>query len=415
MSIGKKYTSRRAFIQTVGRAGIATLLINLEKTAKAAETFSQAKIQQDLVPTRPFGKSAIPVSILSLGGMFDISSNQLLLKQALKWGVTYWDTADCYGWGRSEKGIGKYFRMNPHDRKKVFLVTKSDDRDPEGLTRLLERSLERMQSSYIDLYLVHGIDSIDELNKNTRTWAEKAKAEGKIRLFGFSTHSNMEACMIEAAKLGWIDGIMMTYNFRLMHTRNMQTAVERCAEAGIGLTAMKTQGGGSVKTNSESEMKLAGRFLRKGFTNGQAKLKAVWENPRIASICSQMPNLTLLMSNTSAALDKTKLSVKDLKLFRQYARETAADYCMGCSRICESLFSEKIPIQDVMRYLMYCRSYGERERSVAFYNRIPSAVRRRMLTIDYTVAEEKCPQKMAIGRLVHEAFEEFNVSSSLMV
>ena len=225
-------------------------------------------------------KTGANVSILSLGGMFNIASNQMLMKQAMKWGVTYWDTADCYQRG-SENGIGKYFKKYPEDRNRVFLVTKSDARTPKGMTKLLDRSLEKMKTNYIDLYFVHGIDSIDELDESTKTWAEKAKATGKIRFFGFSTHSNMEECLQEAAGLGWIDGIMMTYNYRLMHKDRMKRAVDACVEAGIGLTAMKTQGGGQVKTNTETELKLAGRFMQKGFTDAQAKLMAVWQNPNI--------------------------------------------------------------------------------------------------------------------------------------
>ena len=70
---------------------------------------------------------------------------------------------------------------------------------------------------------------------------------------------------------------------------------------------MKTQGGWSLKSASETEHKLVDRFLKKGFTDAQAKLKAVWEHPNIASICTEMPNMTLLMSNVAAAMDKTKL------------------------------------------------------------------------------------------------------------
>jgi aryl-alcohol dehydrogenase-like predicted oxidoreductase len=117
--------------------------------------------------------------------MFDIPSNQLLLRQAVKWGVTYWDTADCYEGGRSERGVGKFFGKYPETRKKIFLVTKSDARDPGGMTRLLNRSLERMKTDYVDLYFVHGISSIDELDDDTRAWAKKAKAEVKIKFFGF--------------------------------------------------------------------------------------------------------------------------------------------------------------------------------------------------------------------------------------
>ena len=57
--------------------------------------------------------------------MFDTGANQLLLKQAVKWGVTYWDTADCYSWGKSEKGIGKYFSRYPEDRQKALATISS--------------------------------------------------------------------------------------------------------------------------------------------------------------------------------------------------------------------------------------------------------------------------------------------------
>jgi hypothetical protein len=329
------------------------------------------------------------------------------MKQALRWGVTYWDTADCYQRG-SEKGIGKYFKKYPQDRRRVFLVSKSDARDPDGMTDLLDRSLKRMKTDYIDLYFVHAVSGIDELDDSTRTWAQKAKAAGKIRFFGFSTHRNMEECMLEAAKLGWIDGIMMTYNFRLMHTKGMKRAVSACLKAGIGLTAMKTQGGGSVRTDSDTEIEMAGRFLEKGFTDAQAKLMAVWQNPDIASICSQMPNMTILMSNVAAALNRTDLSARDTELLQRYARETHSDYCAGCTGICESTVGKGVPIGDVMRYLMYCRDYGDRDYAIAQFNTIPDKIRLRMADLDYSRAEKRCPQKMAIGRLMREAVEEFS-------
>jgi hypothetical protein len=177
-----------------------------------------AKMSSELtgVPTRPFGKTGVRVSTLSLGGMFDIPSNQLLLRQALKLGVTYWDTADCYEGGRSEGGIGTFFSKYPETREKIFLVTKSDARDPGGMSRLLDRSLKRMNTDYIDLYFIHGIRGINELNTETKSWAHKSKSKGKIRFFGFSTHSNVEECLLKAAKLGWIDGIMMSYNYPIM-------------------------------------------------------------------------------------------------------------------------------------------------------------------------------------------------------
>jgi len=398
MSKKKNGFSRRDFLKTAGAATAGSFLNARETLAKISGTSGS---ELTVVPTRPFGKTGVQVSVLSLGGMFDIPSNQLVLRQALKWGVTYWDTADCYEGGRSERGIGSFFSKYPEARNKVFLVSKSDSRDPQGMTRLLDRSLERMKTDYIDLYFVHGISSINELNNGTRAWAQKAKAEGKIKFFGFSSHSNMEECLLEAAKLGWIDGIMMTYNYRLMHKTEMKEAVAACKEAGIGLTAMKTQGGWSF--GSSSAAKLVDTFIERGFTDAQAKLKAVWTNPHIASICSQMPNITILMSNVAAAMDKTNLSAGDLRLLDQYAKETAANYCAGCSNICEKALGGAVPVATVMRYLMYYESYGDRYRARSLYGQLTPEVRARIGSLDYSLAERRCPQGMSIGRLMKRA------------
>ena len=394
--------SRRKFLKTAGIAGVGSVVAPLNGLVNASG-------KNETVPTRPFGKTGEQVSILSLGGIFDTGSNQLMLRQAVNWGVTYWDTAHSYGGGGSEKGIGKYFAKFPQDRKKIFLVTKSGAWSIKGMTRDLNKSLERMHTDYIDLFFVHGISSISEMDEDNKAWAEEAKAAGKIRFFGFSTHSNMEECLLEGARLDWIDGIMMTYNYRLMHSADMQRAVDACVNAGIGLTAMKTQGGGQVKTHSKTELKLAGRFLEKGFTDAQAKLKAVWENPNIASICSQMPNMTILMSNVAAALDKTQLSARDTSLLQRYAKETRSAYCTGCTAICESSVEGEPPIGDVMRYLMYCNSYDDYKLAADSFRKIPEEIRRHLTHLDYSAAENKCPQGLPIARLMQEAARKFKI------
>jgi len=169
---------------------------------------------------------------------------------------------------------------------------------------------------------------------------------------------------------------------------------------------MKTQGGGQVRTHTETELTQAGRFIQKGFTDGQAKMKAVWENPRIASICSQMPNLSYLSENVAAAVNKTRLSSDDIRLMRKYASETSSGYCAGCTRICEAALPEPVPVGDVMRYLMYSRSYGDPARAQAEFGQIDARVRQRLAAVDYTEAEKQCPQGLRIGQLVAEAFKE---------
>ena len=411
MSEKKQNLTRRGFIKTAGAVGAGTLLVpgaafaKEKKAVPAGPPPPPPPPRKSKVPTRTFGRSGIKVSQLSLGGIFDIPSSQLMLKQAIKWGVTYWDTADCYLGGDSEKGLGMFFEKYPDQRKNIFLVTKSDKHDPKGMTELLDRSLERMKTKYIDLYFLHGVSNFDEkINEETKKWVAKAKKDGKIKLFGFSTHTNMEDCMLAAAKAGWIDGIMMKYNYRTMNTDKMKKAVEACAKAGIGMTAMKTQADGPVKTESEAEVKLIGKFLEKGFTDKQANLMAIWENPSIAAICSQMPNMTVLSSNVSAALNRTKLTAADLDLLQQHAVETSSSYCAGCGNICEEC-TQGIPVCDVMRYMMYFNSYGDHDRAREHFAGLPDNVRGQLARADYTLAERKCPQNLPIAKLMKKASE----------
>lgn len=397
----KNKLSRRDFLKAAGAVSVGSILTGFDPLTEASEGSQK-------VPARPFGKTGINVPILAFGGSLDTSMSLLVLRQAFNWGVTYWDTANTYMGGKSETGIGKYFEKYPEDRKRIFLVTKSHAWTLNGLSRDLDLSLERMRTDYIDLFFIHSVRSINDLDDETKKWADKKKSQGKIRFFGFSTHSNMEACMLGASKLDWVDGIMMRYNFRLMHTDEMKRAVEACTKAGIGLTAMKTQGGGQVNTSSDTELKLAGRFLQKGFTDAQSKLKAVWDNPNISSICSEMPNMTILMSNVAAALDKTKLSTLDMELLRQYARESRSHYCAGCADICESSIQGNVPISDVMRCLMYARSYGNPQRAKIRFQKLPEITRRQITLTDYSLAEQRCPQKMAISKLMKEAVDELS-------
>ena len=404
--------SRREFIKTAGGVGLGSILLPLSSLRQAHGSSSTKLSQQMIVPRRIFGKTGVNVSILSLGGVLGVH-DQLIFRQAFKMGVTYWDTADSYGWGNNEKAIGKYFAKFPDDRKKVFLVTKTGTSDPKKLTEKLNDSLQRMSTSYIDLYFIHSVSDVtDELTHEVKVWAEKVKAKGKIRFFGFSSHKNMEANMLAAAKLGWIDGIMMSYNYRLMVKNEMRRAVDACVKAGIGLTAMKTQAAfsanfyASIGSETDDALKLTENFIKKGYTAEQANLKVVWENPNIASICSAMPNITILQANVAAALNKKNLSESDKKRLEQYAYQTASGYCTGCANICESAVDLDIPISDILRYSMYNHSYGDRDRALKLFNMLPKDVKGNILKANYSEAEKCCPQQIQIGKIMRKTYED---------
>jgi uncharacterized protein len=188
-----------------------------------------------------------------------------------------------------------------------------------------------------------------------------------------------------------------------MDAPKMKEAVAACVASGAGLVAMKTQGGGPVKTDSEAELQMAGRFLERGFTDKQAKLKAVWENPNISCICSQMPSLTILSTNVAAARDFTKMGRSDLDLLDRFAMETCSGYCAGCGHICQAAVGGAVPVNDVMRCLMYYRDYGDRDLAREVYAGLSEEARARLTEVDYAKAERDCPQGMAIARLMREA------------
>ena len=412
MARSKRSISRRNFLKTTGAISLGSLLSSFASHSDAHTKSETNEFHLKLVPTRPFGKTKVNVPILCLGSAFGMTSN-LFLKQAINMGVRLWDTASVYLGGSSEKAIGKYFAKFPADRKKVFLVTKTDGLIRKAWNKNLKKSLERMNTTYIDLFLIHNVELIEVLlpYKNSDLWAERAKSEGKIRFFGFSTHNNVERNLMKASKFGWIDGIMCSYNFRNMHSKKMKRAVDYCSKAGIGLIAMKTQASGyggytdKIAPNKK-EQAIFNQLAKKGLTFEQAKLKAVWDDERIASITSGITNMAILQANVAAAVNNKKLSLHDKKLLDQYAHQTASYYCMGCSSICESEINNEVPISDVMRFLMYARCYGELEIAKSHFKELPLKTRERMVYTNYQNAEQKCPQHMNIGRLMREATEE---------
>jgi len=277
----------------------------------------------------------------------------------------------------------------------------------EALEQRLQESLKRMNTQYIDLYYAwHALSDPANLTDEVRKWAESAKQRKLIRFLGFSTHANMANCLTAAAKLGWIDAATTQYNFRLMQNNQMQEALEACKNSGTGIIAMKTLSSGIGRLQgieTEEDQKLAGHFLEKGFTEGQAKIKAALQDTRVASACVGMGSVSLLSSNVAAVLDKTALSDTDMAVLQDYAWVTRSGYCAGCSWICDSAMGRPSHINDVMRYLMCYNSYGDKGRAKTLFAQLPDEIRKRLLATDYSPAELRCPQRIRIAERIVEA------------
>ena len=307
-------------------------------------------------------------------------------------------------------GIGKYLENNPDARKDLFIVTKVyGAKTIEDVEVHLQTSLRKMNTSYVDLYYImertkteHGLSDPSQLDDELKRWVNFTKRRKMIRFFGFSTHKNMPQCLNAAAKLGWIDALMTTYNYRVMQDPAMNDAVQACYDAGVGIIAMKTQARGQT-IETEEDKKLTDHFIKRGFTEGQAKIKVVLEDKRISSVCSRMADIATLTQNVAAVLDKTKLTRSDIKALKEYARATCSGYCAGCGQICDAMLPQTPYVSNIMRYLMYYDNYNQKDMARQLFSQIPENIRAKLLTTDYSAAEANCPQRMPIKKLVTEA------------
>jgi len=383
--------TRRQFLTTSAALGAGALLpgsLTAEEAAKAV------KVVKAAMPTKILGKTGERVTALGFGSALNVTPP--LLNIALAEGITFIDTAQGYGNGNSEKNIGAILAQNGR-RKDCFIVTKSGDHSAEGLTSSLENdSLPRLQTDYVDLYYLHNLGSPDRLDDEMKQTAERLKREKKIRFFGFSSHhDNMVPTLNKAAEVGFVDAIMFKYNFRDYDDAELNKAMDRCAEAGIGLVAMKTQGG------AVSFQDRVDPFTEKGFNKHQACLKAVWADDRIHCIVSAMKNLSQLKENAEAAR-RPSMGLLERQLLDEYAAETSHLYCRGCAHNCEGCVNAPLQIADTLRYRMYSENYGDRETARRLFSELPARARN-IAGVDFSAAEAACPYNVPIGALMRDA------------
>ena len=122
----KKNVSRRGFLKFAGAAGIGSV-IGTKVFAEPNDPNGQKEqsAQPLELPKRKLGKTGVQISSLAVGLAFDLIDNQIIMRKAVDWGATCWDTSHIYGNGNAELGIGKFFGGNPDVRKKIFLITKA--------------------------------------------------------------------------------------------------------------------------------------------------------------------------------------------------------------------------------------------------------------------------------------------------
>jgi uncharacterized protein len=409
--------SRRRFLKGVagvGASAVASAHLSVEQTlAAAAPTF----------PTITLGKTGQVVSRLGMGTSWDVTPGFLQLMLAS--GISYIDTAEAYERGKCEKTIGEVLARTGK-RKDVYIVTKTGsyraaqaaepdyagfrDRKVEGpeaarfFEQRLVQSLERLQTDYVDSYYMHGMTG-SQIGLLTEPAVKAAfaalKKSGKIRFCGVSCHDARLPEVVEAAAAcGWIDQIMIQYNYRTMTSDAVRRAVDAASKANLGIVAMKTQGGAGEFKGDPS--KLSPRFnelTAGGIKKEQAAIKAVFADERIQVVVSEMTNRDELRENTAAT--REPLTPKQSRALEEYRAKTAHLYCHGCGHLCETA-AKGVPVATVLRYLRYYEVYGKRQQARELYQALPPEARD-LAMADLAAAEAACPHGLAVNQLVQIA------------
>jgi predicted aldo/keto reductase-like oxidoreductase len=193
-----------------------------------------------------------------------------------------------------------------------------------------------------------------------------------------------------------------------MNDDDIKKGIDACHRAGIGLIAMKSQALffdnpyyplGPAK---DEDFKVTESFMAKGYTPHQAKLKAVWTDERIATCLSEIKNLTMLKDNVAAAVDSKQLSGRDMEMLNGLSQANRDFYCQGCM-MCESVMASESRIHDILRYMMYYNSYGERDEARRLFRALPASVKNGLVSKDYSPAENACPRNINIGKMMRKA------------
>lgn len=238
---------------------------------------------------RRLGRSDLIVSEIGFGawaiggdahgnsyGPTDDAESLAAVKRALDLGCNFFDTADVYGWGHSEELLGRALKGV---RKEVVIATKVGGDFYSGRVRMnfspdyirfaLERSLERLQTDYIDLYQLH--NPTLEMIKEGSVFEpmERLKEEGKIRFYGVSIFPPIEG--VEAIRRKLPDAIQVVYN--IFSPEPALELFPLAIKEGVGIVAREPLANGMLTGKYRADSKFPATDIRCAWPRGYLKAR----------------------------------------------------------------------------------------------------------------------------------------------
>src|SRR5580704_9475440 len=249
--------NRRTFLKTTGALTAAVIgSATLSKLSAEAAPAPSDSAPAASMPTRNLGKTGYKVGIFSLGGQAALEHPHnedaavAIIEKALDLGVNYIDTSSIYGgperW--SEQYVGKVMKAR---RNQAFLATKTKERSREGSMRMLETSLKLLQTNHIDLWQLHDIGTMSDIDeifaKGGAMEALLAARDQKIvRYLGITGHYRPDA-LIEAIRRHPFDAILMAVNAADPHHFSFsEQLLPLAVEKQMGIIGMKVPARGRI-------------------------------------------------------------------------------------------------------------------------------------------------------------------------
>ena len=273
------------------------------------------------VPSRPFGRTGIPVSILALGGWHlglprTERESTRLVHAALDGGITFMDNAWDYNEGVSEIRMGKALVGR---RDKVFLMTKAcpHGRDARTAMRHLEDSLRRLKTDYLDLWQIHEVVFDDEPARYFAPGGavealDRARQQGKVRFVGYTGHKDPDLHLqMLAYDYPW-DSCQLPLNcFDATFRSFEQRVLPELNRRGIAAIGMKSLGGD-------------GRAVKARVVTPQEAIRYTLSLP-IATLVSGIGTMRVLRQNLAIAQNFRPITARQRQALLRRVAATARD------------------------------------------------------------------------------------------
>lgn len=228
---------RRRFLEL----GLLSFL-SLPRSNIAASKPQNQRIKRKPLSKRILGQTGEKISIIGMGGITVVNESQesanQIVRDAFERGVNYFDVAPTYDNAEVTLGVA----LKPF-REQIFLASKTQERSRRGAEEELNRSLQRLQTDYVDLYQFHGFTEIRDVNqalgrRGAIDAVVRAREEGKIRYIGFSAHS-VEAALRAMDRFDF-DTILFPVNYACYFKSNFGPEVIQSArEKKMGILGLK--------------------------------------------------------------------------------------------------------------------------------------------------------------------------------